>query len=69
MSIYRKIDRLIEYAIARNLISANDEIWARNQMISALNLYTYEEENENTKTENELISKETIIPLALFLRI
>ena len=67
MSIYRKIDRLIEYAIARNLISANDEIWARNQMISALNLYTYEEENENTKTENELISKETIIPLAALL--
>lgn len=65
MSIYRKIDSLVEYGIARNLISANDEIWARNQLISALNLYTYEEDCEGT--DSEIISKETVIPLASIL--
>ena len=41
MSIYQHIDRLVAYALAHQLIEAQDKIWAVNQLLAILQLTDY----------------------------
>ena len=43
MSIYRDIERLIQYGIKKNLIEDEDKIFIRNSLLSLFNLDEFEE--------------------------
>ena len=59
MSIYRDIERLIQYGIKKNLIEDEDKIFIRNSLLSLFNLDEFEEvtiEDENLDTPTPILN-------------
>ena len=56
--IYTLTDRLVNYALANNLIEKEDSIWARNELLAVLGLSTYKagKKTKTPKTAAEVLN-------------